>query len=132
MLLLNVNVHDFQRRVTKHIQGLSGLEYDEWLRAISWMRLRERRERGDVILAFQHLHHNVDIDLDWQWLLPTGDGIRANDAPRIVAPSLVRNCQQRENFFSQRVARSWRSLTTETANSNNLNEFKNNYDKLLL
>ena len=59
-----------QRRVTKHIQGLSGLEYDERLRALSWIRLRERRERGDVILAFQHLHHNVDIDLDWQWLLP--------------------------------------------------------------
>ena len=119
-----------QRRVTKHIHGLSNLEYDERLSALSWISLRARRERGDAILAFQHLHGDVELDLNLQWLLPTGSGIRANDTPRIAIPTLARNCKQRENFFSQRVARSWRSLSVETANSNNLNEFNNNYDKL--
>jgi ribonuclease P/MRP protein subunit RPP40 len=118
-----------QRRVTKHIHGLSNLDYDERLKALRWMR---RRERGDVILAFQYLHGNVELNLDWQWILPTGSGIRANDAPRITIPPLTRNCQQRANFFSKRVATSWRNLPTETANSNNLNELKNHYDKLLL
>ena len=113
-----------QRRVTKHIHGLSNLEYDERLKTLRWMRLRARRERGDVILAFQYLHGNVELNLDWQWILPTGSGIRANDAPRITIPPLTQNCQQRTNFFSKRVATSWRNLPTETANSNNLNELK--------
>ena len=117
-----------QRRVTKHIQGLSGLTYDERLRVLGWTSLRARRERGDVILAFQYLYGNVVVDLNWQWLPPTGDGIRANDAPRLAMPPLVRNCQQREHFYTQRVARSWRSLSATTANSDSLNEFKNNYD----
>ena len=118
-----------QRRVTKHIQGISGLTYDERLSVLGLTSLRARRERGGAILAYQHLHGNVEVDLDWQWLLPTGAGIRANDAPRIAMPPSVRNCQQRENFFSLRVARSWGTLSQKTANSNNLNEFKNAYDK---
>lgn len=118
-----------QRRVTKHIQGLSSLSYDERLRVLGWTSLRLRRERGDAILAFQHLHGNVEVELDWQWLLPTGDGIRANDAPRIAMPPPTHNCQQRENFFSLRVARIWRTLPHKIVNSISLNKFKNAYDK---
>lgn len=118
-----------QRRVTKHIQGLSNLSYEERLKVLGWTSLRVRRERGDVILALQHLHGNVDVNLDLKWILPTKAGIRANDAPRISMPPPARNCEQRENFFSMRVPGSWRSLSQQTANSSSLNGFKNNYDK---
>jgi hypothetical protein len=118
-----------QRRVTKHIQGLSNLSYDERLRVLGWTNLRVRRERGDAILAYQHLHGNVEVELDWKWLLPTCVGTRANDVPRIAMPPPTRNCQQRENFFSIRVEKSWRALPNETANSKSVNEFKNAYDK---
>jgi len=114
---------------TKHIQGLSSLSYEERLKVLGWTSLRERRERGNVILAYQHLHGNVEVDLDWKWILSTGVGLRANDAPRLAMAPPARNCQQREYFFSLRVARSWRNLPTAIANSNSLNELKNSYDK---
>ena len=81
-----------QRRVTKHIQGLSRLEYQERLNMLGWTTLEARRIRGDVILAHQYLNNNIKVDLEWTWLPSTGEGTRANDAPRLAQPPLVKNC----------------------------------------
>ena len=124
------NLEKVQRRVSKHIQGLSGLEYQDRLAVLGWTTLEARRIRGDVILAHQHLNNNIKVDLKWTWLPSTGEGIRANDAPRLAQPPLIRNCAQRENFFSLRVVKSWRNLPGDIANEKNINSFKNKYDKM--
>jgi hypothetical protein len=118
-----------QRRVSKHIQGLTDLEYSERLKVLGWTTLEARRERGDVIFAYQHLHNNVDVDLNWQWQPATDLGTRANNAPRLVLPPVVKNCAQREHFYTYRAAKSWRDLPSEIANSTNVNNLKNTYDK---
>ena len=57
-----------QRAVTKRIDGMNGLTYEQRL---SWTTLEQRRVRGDLILTYQLLHENAAVNLTtWNWAQP--------------------------------------------------------------
>ena len=43
---------------------------------------------------------------------------------------LVKNCKQRENFFTNRVEKNWNKLPFETKKAKSVNSFKARIDKL--
>ena len=120
-----------QRRVSKHIAGMSGLTYSERCAELDWTMHKERRRRGDAILFYQHHHGNAELEIDWHRVAPLSQidgpagGVRANELR--LEPPRVR-CRQRENFLATRVAEPMRHLPNNIMNSASVNAFKNAYD----
>ena len=50
----------------------------------------------------------------------------------VVERQLVKNCDQRHNFFINRVSTFWNRLPRDVVNSTDINSFKNKIDKLNL
>ncbi len=122
-----------QRRVSKHIAGLSSLSYPERLEALGWTTLKDRRTRGDVILAYQHLKGNACVDIGWKWATPlsqlTGPAgsVRANSTR--LAPTIAKT-KQRENFLTSRVAAPLKALPFDIKDFKSVNQLKNAYDTI--
>ena len=122
-----------QRAVTKHIHGMKGLTYEQRLAKLKWTTLRERRERGDAILIYQHLHNNVDLNLNtWHWAKPLSElhgpasSVRANEWR--LNPPVKYKLKQREHFITTRIEAPIRALPSNILTASTVNEFKNAYD----
>lgn len=121
-----------QHRVTKHMAGMRGLTYEQRLEELGWTTLEERRVRGDLIFTYQSRKGNAEADLEWEWATPlqqiTGaaSGLRGNDIR--LAPAFPRNCRQRQNFLTVRVAPYLNALPAGIMDLKNVNLFKNAYD----
>jgi hypothetical protein len=123
-----------QRAVTKHINGMKGLTYEQRLEKLGWTTLEQRRVRGDLILTYQLLHENAAVSLTtWNWTQPLtaiegpAGSVRANDLR--LSPPIKYNCKQREHFLTSRVAAPLRGLPAGIFSSPSVNAFKNIYDK---
>ena len=126
-----------QRRVCNHMPSVKfdrtgrRRTYDEQCKHLGWQKLVDRRERGDLIFTYQHLHGNAAVKLDWPWVAPLSSvegaaaGVRTNDK-RLAPP--IYNLQQREHFLTSRVAVPLRALPTGIMNAPSVNAFKNRYD----
>ena len=67
-----------QRRVTKMIQGMEQLSYEDRLREFGLFSLEKRRLRGDLIVAFQYLQGNYRNEGDRLFSRVCGDRTRGN------------------------------------------------------
>ena len=45
---------------------------------------------------------------------------------------LIKNCDQRFNFFNNRITQAWNAIPDEILTANNKNSFKNKLDEYLL
>lgn len=123
-----------QRRLTKHIDGMKGLSYEERLTRLGWTTLEKRRLRGDLIFTYQVLHNNATVNLNWHWAKPleTVEGpaasVRAN--PVRVMPPIFQHCKQRNHFITSRIETPLRELPNDMMKSDNVNIFKNAFDKI--
>lgn len=129
-------IESVQRAVTKHINGMKGLSYEQRLEKLGWTTLEERRARGDMILTFQLLHRNADVNLStWYWAQPLTEiegpasSVRGTNNVRLNPPTKY-NCKQREHFLTSRVAATLRKFPAGIMNLNTVNDFKNAYDSL--
>ena len=123
-----------QRVVTKHIDGMRGLSYEQRLRELGWTTLETRRVRGDLIFTYQTLHNNALTSLStWNWAQPItlvggpASSVRANEMR--LNPPLRYRCKQRENFITSRVAAPLRNLPFDMMSAPSVNALKNAFDK---
>ena len=123
-----------QRRATKLVPGLKKLSYTDRLKELNLTTLEERRVRGDLIEMYK-----ITTGLDKiNWHKPpifkkTQDSMfrqipRSHDFT--IEKQLVKNCEQRYHFFSNRIVNAWNKLGNEVVNSKNLNNFKKEIDKI--
>jgi len=56
------NIEKVQRRATKLIHNLHDRTYDDRLVKLNLPSLKYRRRRGDMIMIYQLLHNNLNID----------------------------------------------------------------------
>ncbi len=106
--------------------------YEERLIFIGLDSLEHRRRRGDLIQYFKIVSGRYIIN----WIseithVSLSDVPVSNlrgDKPRICR-QLVRNCDPRDNFFSNRVVPDWNRLPNEVVNAATVNDFKNGLDR---
>jgi hypothetical protein len=121
-----------QRRASKHIACLSGLDYEERIRRMGLTTLEARRKRGDMILMYQIHHRLIDANLHFP-LAPSVTVEGPAGATRGHKQRMKRRatkCKQSRHFFTNRVVIEWNLLPTYVVEARSVNEFKNLYDAL--
>ncbi|XP_047139088.1 uncharacterized protein LOC124814999 [Hydra vulgaris] len=118
-------LEDVQDRVTKTISSISHFDKIKRLQVLKLTTLKERRLRGDIIEQFK-IFNNYD---EVQFMVPQHQligrevyNLRGHD--KQLDRQFVRGCEERSNFFTNRVAVHWNSLTQHAVNAPSLNAFK--------
>jgi hypothetical protein len=124
-----------QHKITKLVPSLRNKPYNTRLKQMSLISHEKRRVRGDLIQFFKCVN---DIDqIIWFKNLIIRDrshidgpaaGVRNSN--RSYNRQLVKNCQIRENFFTNRVIDYWNDLPDSVKQAGSVNIFKARLDKL--
>ena len=126
-------LENVQRRATKLVPSLKNFSYEKRLEIIGLTTLHERRIRGDSIQFFKFKNNFNSVD----WYHPNAltnsintngpaSGIRGHK--QRFQRQATRNCQARENFFTNRTIPNWNALPKSVIESGSINGFKANYD----
>ena len=122
-----------QRRATKLVSRYRNWSYADRLAVFDLTTLQERRVRGDMIQLFKF---NRGIN-EASWVKPMAHcnslsqagpagGVRGHR--RRLSGQVATKCQQRANFFTNRVVNEWNALPARVTESTSVNQFKNRYD----
>jgi len=114
-----------QQRATKMIRGPEHLCYEERLRDLGLLSLKNRRLRGELINILRVGVRRMGPD-SFQWFPVTGQGQRAQTKAQEVL-----NVNRKQNFFTLRVTEHWNRLPRETVDSPSLGIFKTHLHKVL-
>ena len=117
-----------QRRFTRLILELRGLDYEERLSRLGLYSLEFRRMRGDLIETYK-IMKGIDR-IDAGRLFPLVGESRTRGHSLKIRGSRFRT-ELRRNFFTQRVVNLWNSLPSETVEAPSLNIFKKKIDSFL-
>ena len=96
-----------QRRATKCVQDLSSLEYDERLVTLKLPTLSYQRHRADMIMVYNILQENVNLQPELFFHLNLSSATRGHDF-KLFKPHAQKNV--RSKFFSVRTINSWNNL----------------------
>ena len=114
-----------QRRATKIIATLKHQPYEHRLQQLGITTLQDRRSRGDLIEQFK-IAHNID---DVSFSVPqtraaghTAYNLRGHNCK--LERQYVRGCEERYNFFTNRIFAPWNALTQYTIDAPTVNAFK--------
>ena len=130
-----------QERLVRMISDAKGKTYEEKLSDIDLTTLKERRERGDLILTFKVIKGLDRADKhEWFKMVEEDVNPRATRSTTSVSEEgqIRRNdklfrgharLESRSNFFCQRVVKKWNALPDAIRNQESLNAFKNAYDR---
>ena len=121
-------IEKVQRRVTRVPKALHGVEYQERLERMGLTTLETRRTRGDLIQLFK-IVRGADL-INW-YREPTWSVKRSTKRSQLRR-ELVASCQQRYNFFYNRIANIWNALPDEIVEAGSINKFKCMIDKHLI
>lgn len=134
-------LENVQRRAVKAVSGLVG-SYEEKLLSLKMLSLEKRRLRGDMIETFKILHEIEDVDSEKFFSLSSNNHNHATRQSTVISDNVVTpsyglvkgpcKLELRANFFSQRVVTPWNTLPASVKNSTSVNNFKNNYDNILI
>ena len=119
-------IENVQRRATKMVPGLSGMSYEERLRALKLPTLSYRRVRGDMIEVYKLLNNHYYYDSTQLLKLREGNTTRGNtmklykQRPRIDI---------RKYSFSHRVVDAWNSLPDSVISAKSLTSFEARLDR---
>ena len=109
-----------QRRTTKVVSCLKKYPYEERCKRMGLTTLETRRVRGDLI---QHFKITKGEDkVSWHSKTLTIEP-RAGYRQRLRR-EIVRGCNQRHNFFKNRIVNVWNDLSNDDVNVETVNQFK--------
>lgn len=120
-------VESVQRRFTKFLPGLNGMDYPTRLTALNLHSLESRRLKLDLTLCYKIIFGLVDVDSSKYFVLRQNDCVTTRGNPYKI---LSINCRVnvRQNFFSERIVNVWNSLSTSVVSFANLQAFKRSID----
>ncbi len=129
-------IESVQRNATKLIPNIKSLHYADRLKAIGILSLRHRRLRGDLIQFFK-IQNGINIV---NWSNPTllrsalntsGPASNVRGPLHGIKRQVIRQCDPRHYFLTNRIVPLWNALPTEVINSATTNQFKNKLDSFL-
>ena len=121
---LNI-IESVQRRATRYVQDVSNLPYHDRLLHLNLPALSCRRFRADMIMTYNILHNNVNLDPNEFFQLRSNSITRGHNY-KLFKPHAQRLV--RSNNFSIRVINHWNNLPSNIVNAPSINIFKNNLD----
>ena len=118
-----------QHQATKLVPELKHLNYKDRLKALNFMTLEQRRERGDLIEAFKIITGKENIQCE-KFLKFRDNSTTRGTSMKIYNPRLKKSIAQRVNFFSIRVVNALKQLPEYVISASGINIFKNNLDRI--
>ena len=118
-----------QRRETKLIPELKEMEYEERLKALNLFSLSQRRMGGDMIFLFKILNNLVNIDHTDMFKMFTDKRTRGHS---LKLSNNRCNGDIRQYYYCNRVIVPWNNLPSHVIHSENVSQFKRNYDKFIM
>ena len=120
-----------QRRAVKMVTNLKGKTYHLRLEELGLTTLEERRERGDLIMAYKVITGKDKVNYE-SWFRMC-EGMNDRRETRYLGglynvERLEGRLEMRQNFWSVRVASKWNSLPDLVKSANTVNMFKNGLD----
>ena len=113
------------RRATRVPGRLRDLEYGERCERLGFTSLEERRRRGDLIQQFKIAKGIELVKFERPALVSAPRGSKRAQLRR----EMVRSCNQRHNFFSNRIVNMWNELDDSIIEATSINEFKKRLDE---
>ena len=116
-----------QHKATKVSHTLKNLDYQSRCKELNLTTLEKRRTRGDLIQKFK-IENKMD-EINWEFeptVLPPRGGHRG-----YFQRELIKDCNQRYNFFNNRIVNVWNSLPDEIVAATSKNVFKKRLDDFL-
>ena len=117
-----------QRRATKLVTAIKDLPYEERIKSLNLFKLSDRRKRGDMISMYKIMHKLVGIDSSSLFTMNNQSATRGHMYK--LYPEKC-NTDNRRHFYTQRVVAPWNSLPNYVVSSNNVSQFKRNYDNYI-
>ena len=119
-----------QRRETKLVYGIAKYSYEERLNYLGLTTLQMRRIRGDLIETYKLLTGKEKVGYEQFFRLAgASHGLRGHSLKLFAGRSRT---ELRRNFFSNRVVKSWNSLSQSAVDASTVNGFKNRLDKEMM
>ena len=124
-------LENVQRRFTRMVNGLKGLEYWERCTVLGLSTLLDRRRKLDLIQCFRVLR-GID-DIDSNMFVKVRD-VHNRDTRQAVKQNIASektSLNLRKTFFSQRVVSDWNNLPHKVQEARNLSAFKSMINELI-
>ena len=122
-------IEDIQRHYTKRIHGMAKKSYSERMQILKLPSLEFRRLRGDLIEVFKIIHEIYD-PATTSSLLTINPNIKCTRKSNNL--NLQKNGTNRNKnkmFFTNRINNTWNNLPNDVVNADDVNDFKNKFDK---
>ncbi|XP_065679099.1 uncharacterized protein LOC101234374 [Hydra vulgaris] len=122
-------IEKVQRRATRLVPSYRHMSYKD-LNILNLTSLETRRIRGDLIQAYKIIN-NIDI-VSWSepHVLRVGQSnkIKTRGHHLKTTREYVKNCEQRHQFFTNRIVNHWNALPSEVVCASSVNSFKAKLD----
>jgi len=122
------SIESVQRRFTKRLSGMAGLQYSDRLNILGTESLEQRRLKADLCMYYKIIAGLVDLPID-EFFLFRG-GITRNNGASIYPSSFHFNAER--YYFRNRCISSWNSLSSNVVSATSLNNFKKCLDDVNL
>ena len=119
-------IEQVQHRATKTISSIKHLTYETRLKRLGLTTLEDRRVRGDIIEQFKITNKIDEINFYVPQNQPASQSMyNLRGHSRRLNRQHVHGCEERHNFFSNRVVTPWNLLSQNTIDAPSLDVFKN-------
>ena len=118
-----------QKKAIRNITGLKGKTYEEKLKELNILSLKDRRLKTDLIQVFKILNKKDDVDPS-NWFQTYDENGRTTRLANCRQNLKKARCRLdiRKYFFSQRVIDDWNALPTDVKTQTTVNGFKKRLD----
>ena len=124
-------LEQIQQRAVRLVSGLRSQDYNDRLKELKLLSLKERRIKTDMITTYKILNGFDRVDPStWFKQINQTRRTRLNADPANLEPTFTRT-EIRKNFFSIRVPDVWNKLPAHVKSSTSIYMFKSRYDDYL-
>ena len=113
-----------ERRASKIVKGMKHLSYEERLKRLKLIKIKDRTKRGDLIETYKIMTRKLKVDPNQFFKKDLATRTRGNHLKLLKPRSNIRS-----KFFSRRVVDCWNRLPDEVVSAETTNTFKAKLDK---
>ena len=113
-------IESVQKRFTKRLSGMAGLQYSDRLRLLGTESLEQRRLKSDLCMYYKIIFQLVDLPVDDFFTIR--NGITRNNGVCLYRDSFSLNVER--YFFKNRCISAWNLLPSSVVNASSLFAFK--------